>query len=147
MVCGFLFHTQYNFRDLSEIIVQRYLLCLIDCKVKAVFGCQNLHTYGQCFVAKPCINVHNTFSRHIISNKSRTYRVTNLQSAGKFQQLKCSINGVMYIVEYRWNLVGEEQSAHKTTIAHPARIVIFHQVYQEISDCDVLLVPKYLSTL
>lgn len=25
----FSFHTQYNFRDISEIIVQRYLFCLI----------------------------------------------------------------------------------------------------------------------
>ena len=59
------------FRDLSEIIVQRYLLCLIDCKVKALLGFQNLHAYGSYFVARPCINVHNTFLRHIISNKSR----------------------------------------------------------------------------
>ena len=29
-----------------EIIVQRYLLCLIDYKVKALLGIQNLHTYG-----------------------------------------------------------------------------------------------------
>lgn len=34
------------FRDLSEIIVQRYLLCLIDYKVKALLGYQNLHAYG-----------------------------------------------------------------------------------------------------
>ena len=34
-ICVF-FHTQYNFRDLSEIIVQRYLLCLIACKVEAL---------------------------------------------------------------------------------------------------------------
>ena len=54
-----------------EIIVQRYLLCLIDYKVKALLGFQNLHAYGSYFGAKPCIDVHNTFSWHIISNKSR----------------------------------------------------------------------------
>lgn len=35
-VCCSFFHTQYNFRDISEIIVQRYLLCLIACKVEAL---------------------------------------------------------------------------------------------------------------
>ncbi len=59
------------FRDLSEIIVQRYLLCLIACKVKALLGFQNLHACGLYFGAKPCIDVHNTFWWHIISNKSR----------------------------------------------------------------------------
>lgn len=30
---------------------------------------------------------------------------------------------------------------------HQVRTVIFHQAYPKISDCDALLVPKYLSTL
>lgn len=69
-VCVF-FHTQYNFRDLLKLLCKGICYALSLCKVKALLGFQNLHAYGSYFGAKPCIDVHNTFLRHIISNKSR----------------------------------------------------------------------------
>ena len=70
-VCGSSFHTQYNFRDLLKLLCKGICYALSLCKVKALLGFQNLHAYGSYFGAKPCIDVHNTFLRHIISNKSR----------------------------------------------------------------------------
>lgn len=70
-VCGSFFHTQYNFRDLLKLLCKGICYALSLCKVKALLGFQNLHAYGSYFGAKPCIDVHNTFLRHIISNKSR----------------------------------------------------------------------------
>lgn len=67
----FFFHTQYNFRDLLKLLCKGICYALSLCKVKALLGFQNLHAYGSYFGAKPCIDVHNTFLRHIISNKSR----------------------------------------------------------------------------
>ena len=67
----FFFHTQYNFRDLLKLLCKGICYALSLCKVKALLGLQNLHAYGSYFGAKPCIDVHNTFLRHIISNKSR----------------------------------------------------------------------------
>lgn len=59
------------FRDLLKLLCKGICYALSLCKVKALLGFQNLHAYGSYFVAKPCINVHNTFLRHIISNKFR----------------------------------------------------------------------------
>ena len=70
-VCGSFFHTQYNFRDLLKLLCKGICYALSLCKVKALLGFQNLHAYGSYFGAKPCFDVHNTFLRHIISNKSR----------------------------------------------------------------------------
>ena len=70
-VCGSFFHTQYNFRDLLKLLCKGICYALSLCKVKALLGFQNLHSYRSYFGAKPCIDVHNTFLRHIISNKSR----------------------------------------------------------------------------
>lgn len=70
-VCGSSFHTQYNFRYLLKLLCKGICYALSLCKVKALLGFQNLHAYGSYFGAKPCIDVHNTFLRHIISNKSR----------------------------------------------------------------------------
>ena len=67
----FFFHTQYNFRYLLKLLCKGICYALSLCKVKAMLGFQNLHAYGSYFGAKPCIDVHNTFLRHIISNKSR----------------------------------------------------------------------------
>lgn len=61
----------YNFRDLLKLLCKGICYALSLCKVKALLGFQNLHAYGLYFGAKPCIDVHNTFLRHIISNKSR----------------------------------------------------------------------------
>ncbi len=57
--------------DSLEILCKGICYALSLCKVKALLGFQNLHAYGSYFGAKPCIDVHNTFLRHIISNKSR----------------------------------------------------------------------------
>ena len=65
------FHTQYNFRDLLKLLCKGICYALSLCKVKVLLGFQNLHAYRSYFGAKPCIDVHNTFLRHIISNKSR----------------------------------------------------------------------------
>lgn len=59
------------FRDLLKLLCKGICYALSLCKVKALLGFQNLHAYGSYFGAKPCIDVHNTFLRHIISNKSR----------------------------------------------------------------------------
>ena len=61
----------YNFRDLLKLLCKGICYALSLCKVKALLGFQNLHAYGSYFSAKPCFDVHNTFLRHIISNKSR----------------------------------------------------------------------------
>lgn len=70
-VCGSFFHTQFNFRDLLKLLCKGICYALSLCKVKDLLGFQNLHAYGSYFGAKPCIDVHNTFLRYIISNKSR----------------------------------------------------------------------------
>ena len=57
--------------DSLEILCKGICYALSLCRVKALLGFQNLHAYGSYFGAKPCIDVHNTFLRHIISNKSR----------------------------------------------------------------------------
>ena len=59
------------FRDLLKLLCKGICYALSLCKVKALLGFQNLHAYRSYFGAKPCIDVHNTFLRHIISNKSR----------------------------------------------------------------------------
>ena len=58
-------------RDLLKLLCKGICYALSLCKVKALLGFQNLHAYGSYFGAKLCIDVHNTFLRHIISNKSR----------------------------------------------------------------------------
>ena len=55
------------FRDLLKLLCKGICYALSLCKVKALLDFQNLHAY---FGAKPCIDVHNTFLRHINSNLS-----------------------------------------------------------------------------
>ena len=63
-------HSAY-FRRLIRNSMQRYLLCLTCSKVGASLCCKISTPAGSILQSKPCAGVHNTFWRHIISNKSR----------------------------------------------------------------------------
>ena len=55
----------------THILLQRYLLFLIDCKVKTLLCLKISTPSGSILRSKPCVNVHNTFRSNIISNKSQ----------------------------------------------------------------------------